>query len=111
MLSNSSVKNLGKNLEKLIPLSNAGNIDIDVNCYFREDLVEIDTKCAENPQRLLKFKAFELRIEEFVINLQANAKQKKYARLVLIKLLNELSSQQNFLDIHKPYKFIVEVNI
>jgi len=92
-----------KNLDKFIPLSNAGNIDIDVDCYFKSD--ENDNEIL----RLLKIANFEIRIEEFVINIQANSKQKKCAPLMLIKngataseaKIKSLNSMEN-------YRFIIQ---
>lgn len=106
--SNSSVK-CGKNLEKLIPMGNAGNIDIDVTCYFRFDDGDMNKSNIESTLKLLKFKHYEVRIIESIIRLPANSKQKRHARLVLIKLLNELGNMQKHLDIFKSYKFIIQV--
>ena len=104
---------LGGNLEKLLPVSNFGNIDIDVNCYFRLDSAENgDTTTASNNMlKVLKFRNAEIRIEESLMSLPAN-KQKQYARLVLLKMLKEvntLGSQKCFLDPDKTYKFFVQV--
>ena len=108
-LSNSSSK-LGKNMEQIIPLSNTGNIDIDVNCYFTNDDVGLNDNSPENMLKFLKFKCLEVRLEEAIINLQAKAKQRQYARIVLIKLMNELNTKQKCLDLSKSYKFIIQVS-
>ena len=99
--------------EKLLPVSNFGNIDIDVNCYFRLDSAENgDTTTASNSMlKVLKFRNAEIRIEESPMSLPAN-KQKQYARLVLLKMLKEVTtigSQKCFLDPDKTYKFFVQV--
>lgn len=63
--------------------------------------------------KVLKFKNAELRIEESLINLPAHAKQKRYARMVLLKLAKELSSaagnRNKFLDQDKTYHFFLQV--
>jgi len=104
---------LGGNLEKLLPFRNFGNIDIDVNFYFRLDSAENgDTTTASNSMlKVLKFRNAEIRIEESLMSLPAN-KQKQYARLVLLKMLKEVTtigSQNCFLDPDKTYKFFVQV--
>ena len=100
----SSHKFGGRNQERLVPLSNVGNIDIDVNCYFMHEDLPLDSGLQP---KLLTFKDYELRIDEPIINLEAFCKQKHFARLVLIKHTREESKQ--LLDIEKPFKLIVEV--
>jgi hypothetical protein len=96
-----------------LPVSNFGNIDIDVNCYFRLDSAENgDTTTASNSMlEVLKFRNAEIRIEESLMSLPAS-KQKQNARLVLSKMLKEvttLGSQKCFLDPDNMYKFIIQV--
>lgn len=108
---------MGRNQDKLIQLSNAGNIDIDVNCYFCLDDNNSSNTNGENGDlnmlKVLKFKNAELRIEESLINLPAHAKQKRYARMVLLKLAKELSAAagngSKFLDQDKTYHFFLQV--
>jgi len=97
----SSSSRMGRNLERVVPLSNAGNIDVDVDCYFRSDDNESDML------KLLKVANFEVRIEECVINMQANSRQKKCARLVLIR--TGLEEKLKCSDLIKKYRFIVQV--
>jgi len=92
---------MGRILERVVPLSNAGNMDVDVDCYFRSDDNESDML------KLLKVANFEVRIEECVINIQANSTQKKCARLVLIR--TELEEKLKCPDLIKKYRFIVQV--
>ncbi len=91
---------MGKVLERVVPLSNYGNVDVDLDCYFRSD--------ESDRLRLLKVGNFEVRIEEFVINMQANSRRTKCARLVLIRtgLDEEKLNCSNFI---KNCRFILEV--
>jgi hypothetical protein len=97
----SSRSRMGRNLEKVVSLSNAGNIDVDVDCYFRSDDNESDML------KLLKVANFEVRIEECVINMQTNSSQGKCARLVLIR--TGLEEKMKCPDLIKNHRFVVQV--
>jgi hypothetical protein len=71
------------NLDKFVPLTNAGNINIDVSCFMsNNDFV--------NRQKLT-FRNYELRLNDPLISLEAQSKLKGYAQLNLIKLYNSNS--------------------
>ena len=74
-LVNSNEKRRFGNAEKEIPLSNAGNIDVEIECYL-----------VLGEHRL---QGHDLRIENETLNLEARNKSKKMVKLILNKCQNE----------------------
>lgn len=97
-INDSSLSKKPLSLEQLIPLSNAGNIDIDVDCYLSVE--------EQDQFQSIKFKTYEIKLDDSVLCLQAKSKQKQYARILISKILSD-SNLPNF-DLEK-LKFAVEV--
>ena len=101
----------GFNLEQLVPLSNGGNVDIQVACYFTYENKEDDIMHSQLHE--LSFKeGYELKLIESVFNLEANSRAKSYARLFLNKLEKPSSNEnaENLLCIeNSKIKMIVEI--
>jgi hypothetical protein len=96
--------------EKLVPISNSGNINVDVNCYFSQNSDLKDNNSLEP----IKFKNYELKIDELVLTLEAKSKHKSIIRLIFKKFLsqstekNSNSDDQNIKDLEK-LKLIIQV--
>ena len=69
-----------KNVEQAIPLSNAGNINVEAECYLA---------IGEQRLQVFKFQGYELRTEKELVNLEARAKSKRSIKLILAKLRDE----------------------
>ena len=83
----SSDLNKTLNLEKFVPLTNAGNINIDVSCFMSNNEFS-------NRQKL-SFKNYELRLNDPLISLEAQSKLKGCVHLNLIKLYSSNFNPNN----------------
>ncbi|CAF0783597.1 unnamed protein product [Brachionus calyciflorus] len=87
-------------LEQFIPLSNGGNIDIEVECYL-----------SQNDQHSLSIKTrdLEIKLDDSLLFLQAKSKQKQFARLLASKLT--MGQMEALWDLNKldNIKFTVEI--
>ena len=105
--------NISKNLtvlEQAVSLSNAGNIDIEVECYL-----------TVNDQQVLmvKFHDYELKLDDTLLYLQSKSRQKQFAKLLATKVTSQSrdieSKTQNIkLSVQiKPngFKFEIPINL
>jgi len=82
----------GQSIDQLLPLSNVGNIGIDLNCFF----VNNEKKENEEDEKLrvlyLKENQCQLKIDKATVNLDPKSSKKQALRLTFTKLIDQVSS-------------------
>ena len=97
-------------LEQLVPLTNGGNVDTYVACYFSYDNKK-DNITQNQPHELIFKGGYELKLIEPVLYLEANSRTKSYVQLLLNKLKNPPANAnaENLLCENSNIKMIVEI--
>jgi hypothetical protein len=90
-------------VETIVPLLNAGNINIEVDCYFSYE----ENGISHNKVNALVFKNYELRLFDYNIYLEHKVRQKSCARLYLTRIEAENGNMLTYEN--NKTKLIVEV--
>lgn len=73
--------------EQIVTLSNMGNIPVDVDCYLISS-----SSGSKIPQQSIRFKQFEIRVDEALLSLAPRAKSKQSTRLLMYRANRQSSS-------------------
>jgi hypothetical protein len=92
-------------VESIVPLSNAGNLNIEVDCYFSYE----ENGITQSKVNALLFRNYELRLFEYNIYLDHKVKQKSCARLYLSRVDAQTMGSAALTHDANKTKLIVEV--